>query len=364
MKKAVYFILLVSITTACTFAPRPYSAGNERIEIMGRHQVDSTGAVLFGASGVTFYFKFEGSRFDVKLEDQYPDRFSYNWFTVVVDDGEPQRFKTNSSQTVYTLADSLDDTQHTLILSKATEGQNGWNRLVEVHTPHLLQADPLPNRKIEFIGNSITCGYGLDFRERPCSNDVWFDQHHAWLTYAARVSRRMNAQFMLSAVSGIGMHRNWNSPGPAMPDVYEGLYMAFSDSSSRWAFDRYTPQLVVIALGTNDFSDGDGEQPRPALDGDRFIADYTTFIGRVRDTYPGARLLLVDSPMLETEKNNKLAGYLREVADRRKTAGDSAIARYHFSKRFINGCDIHPGLEDHKAMADSLEPVIRDLMEW
>jgi len=330
---------------------------------MGRH-INENGAIKFAASGVTFYMKFQGSHLDVDLQDEFRDSTNYNWFTVIVDGGAPKRFRTRPGKEWYTLADSLQSGEHKLILSKATEGQNGHNKLIAIRTGKLLQPAPLPKRKIEFIGDSITCGYGADPRNVPCDKGNWFDPTHAWLAYGPRLARHFNAQWMLSSVSGIGMHRNWNSPGPTMPDVYGGVYMEYTDSITPWDFSRYTPDLVVIALGTNDFSEGDGKKPRPDLDGDAFVNDYTQFVGRVHKNYPDARILLLNSPMFGKSQREKLAGYLQRVIKNRKAAGDSTITRFAFDKKYDNGCDGHPDFKQQAIMAEQLEPRISSFMGW
>ncbi|HET8654569.1 MAG TPA: GDSL-type esterase/lipase family protein [Longimicrobiaceae bacterium] len=331
---------------------------------MGRAVVDDSGAVSFGASGVTFYTKFRGTGMDADLRDEFRDSTGYNWFTVAVDGGEPTRFRTEPGKRWYSLADDLRPGVHTLALSKATEGQNGHNRLVALRTGELLQADPLPSRKIEFIGNSITAGYGDDARQVACGKGTWFDPSNAWLAYGPRLARRLHAQWMLSAVSGIGMVRNWNSLSPVMPDVYGGIYMEYADTLTSWDFGRYTPDLVLIALGTNDFSDGDGPTPRPALDGDAFVKEYTDFVAGVRGRYPDARILLVDSPMLDRARNDGLDAYLQEVVHNRRAAGDSAVTRFGYAGHYVSGCDGHPDLRQQSRMADELEPVVRATMGW
>lgn len=370
VKRSVVALLLLA---GCTSSGRVsadrvgsaqvYAASDARVRVMGRYVVDS-GAVSFGASGVTFFIRFRGSSLDVDLERASADTANHDWFTVVVDGGEPSRFRTRSSTTRYTLASGLPSGVHTVALSKATEGQNGHDRLVAIHADELLQADPLPTGRIEFIGNSITAGYGLDPRPVACKQGTWYDATHAWLAYGPRVARRVNAQWMLSAISGIGMVRNWNSPGPVMPSVYHGVFMEYGDSTTHWDFRRYTPDLVIVALGTNDFSDGDGRTPRPALDGDAFVRDYTRFVAGVRSRYPGATLLLLTSAMLDEAKNRTLDGYLQRVIDARASAGDSAIAKFSFKGRYTSGCDGHPDLGEQRRMADELEPEVRARMRW
>ncbi|MEO6527442.1 MAG: SGNH/GDSL hydrolase family protein [Gemmatimonadaceae bacterium] len=342
---------------------RAYPATSERIRVMGRHTVDGE-RVAFGASGVTFLTKFRGTSLEVELEDELRDSSGHNWFTVVVDGAEPSRFRTRSRSQRYLLVKGLTHGEHTLALSKATEGQNGRNRLVTVYAEELLQADPLPVRRIEFIGNSITAGYGADPRPLACKQGTWYDATHAWQSYAPRVARRVEAQWMLSAISGIGVVRNWNSPAPVMSRVYGGVYMDYADSVTTWDYRRYTPDLVVVSLGTNDFSDGAGPTPRSPLDGDAFVRDYTRFVAGVRTRYPRATLLLLNSPMLDAGKNARLNEYLQRVVTARAAAGDNAVSRFAFSAQYTAGCDGHPDLDEQRRMADELEPEVRARMGW
>ena len=60
-----------------------YHANDERIHIMGRHEVDSNGSIKFGASGVSFYFRFEGTTLEIELEDEFRYGNANNIFTVI-----------------------------------------------------------------------------------------------------------------------------------------------------------------------------------------------------------------------------------------------------------------------------------------
>ncbi|HYD50992.1 MAG TPA: GDSL-type esterase/lipase family protein [Gemmatimonadaceae bacterium] len=373
--KPILPLLLALVLSACA-ASRPlpeapggiallqvHPAADGRVLVMGRHAVEGD-AIAFSASGVTFFLKLRGTALEVDLDDEHRGGAGYNWFSVVVDGGEPTRFRTEPGKRRYTLAAGLPQGVHTVALSKATEGQNGRNRLVAVHAAELLAPDPLPPRRVEYIGNSITAGYGADARPVACNAGTWFDQTHAWLAYGPRVARRVGAQWMLSAVSGIGMVRNWNSPAPVMPRVYGGVHMDYADTVTTWDASRWTPDLVVIALGTNDFSDGAGPTPRPALDGEAFVRDYGRFVAGVRARYPRARMLLADSPMLDPARNERLREYLRRVIAERAAAGDTTIAPFSYARRYVAGCSGHPDLAEQARMADELEPAVRRWMSW
>lgn len=362
--KKLFILPFLLLLMACSRGMQTYPANDSDIRIMGRHLVDKDGSVKFAASGVTFYFKFRGTRMDAKLDDEFRDSTSYNWFDIILDGKFIRKFHTVMGETHYILADSLQQGVHTLILCKATEGQNGHNRLVNIRTQQLMQSAPLPSRKIEFIGDSITCGFGDDTTLVPCNKGNWFDHTNAWFAYGPRLARSLHAQWMLSAVSGIGMNRNWNSPGPVMPDVYAGVYMEYTKKPVPWNFSKYTPDLVVITLGTNDFSKGGGKIPRPPLDGNAFVKDYTGFVAMVRKKYPHAKFLLANSPMITNENKNVLDGYLQRVIDNRKSAGDSAITRFRWMETYNKGCDGHPYMNQQAKMADQLEPVVSRFMGW
>jgi len=330
-----------------------------KIQIMGRHEVLSNGSVSFGASGVSFFVTFSGSKLEVDLSDEFRDGVSYNWFTVIVNGQESHRFRTEQGVTRYTLVENADEGPHDVILIKATEGANGRNTIAAFYAEEFLEAPTLPNKRIEFIGDSITCGMGADEREIPCGQSDWMDQHTTWNNYAVQVARELGAQYMLTAVSGMGMHRNWSTPGPIMPDRYASIYSDPLDTSSRWDYSKYQADLVVVAIGTNDFSDGDKPDPRPAPVESEFKHEYRRFLNHLRSVYPDAQFLLLNSPILEEHKNEILSRWLHELKEERQELGDSKIDVFEFTKRYSSGCTGHPSMEEQGQMAAELFEVVK-----
>ena len=64
--------------------------------------------------------------------------------------------------------------------------------------------------------------------------------------------------------------------------------------------------MVSIALGTNDFSNGDGKSPRLPFDSAAFVNTYAQFVQLVKAKYPKARLALLSSPMLNGKSRTTL----------------------------------------------------------
>jgi len=91
-----------------------------------------------------------------------------------------------------------------LVICKNTEANIGYLELAGIRCRQLVKPAPKPARKIEFIGNSITCGTGSDLSVIPCGKELWEDQHNAYLSYGPITARAVNAQYHLSAVSVSG----------------------------------------------------------------------------------------------------------------------------------------------------------------
>ena len=317
---------------------------------------------LIGA-GSYLELKFRGKACYAFLKDQnlYDN---YNYVSVVIDGVYQGRLSLKENRTKYRIAENLKDTVHKLLICKATEAQNGYTIFSGILCDEIIKPEISYSRKIEFIGNSITCGMGLDISEIPCDSGKWFDQHNAYLAYGPRVARKLKADWLLSSVSGIGITRFWNSPGPTMPEVYNKTYLQ-KDSSSLWETGKYIPDMVSICLGTNDFSDGDSSYDRSELDSAEFVNAYISFIGTVRNNYPNAQICCLTSPMLDGEKSIRMHNYLSAVKSYIKEVnGDNMVHMFNFSQPYTNGCSYHPDNEDHIKMAEELIPFFKDVMNW
>jgi hypothetical protein len=216
---------------------------------------------------------------------------------------------------------------------------------------------------IEFIGNSITCGAAADASEVPCGTGVYHDQHNAYYAYGPRVARKLGANYIVSSVSGIGIYRTWNREEPSMPQVYDKADFV-AESSRTWNFNTYNPQIVSIALGTNDLSNGDGKTPRIPFDSTRFVNNYISFVQFVKSKYPDAQIVLLNSPMVGGERNTLLQNCLTAV--KKKIDGldpsGKSVALFAFKPMQARGCSGHPSVEDHAILADELFPFLKSLL--
>jgi len=296
---------------------------NDNIRYTGRIDFTNPQKPKLSGAGAHFELKFRGSACYVFLKDQNLYN-NFNYFAIVIDDKYQGRIKM-SNNTKYKIAENLKDTLHNLRICKATEAQIGYVEFLGILCNNIMPCEKSYTRKIEFIGNSITCGMDLDISGIPCDSGEWFDQHNAYLAYGPLVARQLNADWLLSSVSGIGITRSWNKPGPTMPQVYEDTYLG-TDSISLWDRRDYTTDLASICLGQNDFSKGDSSYDRPALDSARFVNEYIRFAGHIRDKYPYAQICCLTSPMLDEKESATMSNYLSAVITYMKEVKDEKMA--------------------------------------
>jgi hypothetical protein len=268
-------------------------------------------------------------------------------------DGKPKRIQTKAKTDTIDIGKDLSQKEvHTLTVCKNTEANIGYLELVGIQATKLLKPLSKPQRKMEFIGNSITCGAGSDLSEIPCGKGVWQDQHNAYLSYGPITARALNARYHLSAVSGIGLMHSCCNMNVIMPPVFDKISMR--NDTITWNFRNYQPDIVTICLGQND-----GIQDSTA-----FCDNYIAFIKQLRGYYPAAMIICLSSPMA----NSPLAAFMQKtltaIVNEENSNGDVRVMSYFFSKQFHNGCDGHPDLAEHKLIADELINFINEKVIW
>lgn len=328
-----------------------FPANDPHIQFTGRIDFSNAALPRFWQPGVYFEFNFSGSCCDVILNDEVLWGSSHNYLEIVVD-GMPKRIRMQSRTDTIRVALGLPNTLHHVIISKNTEANIGYLELVGVRCPRLMQPAPRPKHKIEFIGNSITCGASSDPSAIPCGKGVWQDQHNAYLSYGAIAARNLQAQYHLSSVSGIGLMHSCCNMDIVMPQVFDKVSMR--NNELPWDFSRYQPDLVTVCLGQND-----GIQ-----DSTEFSNNYIAFIERLQAYYPKAVILCLGSPMADASLAAFLKNNIAGIIQKMKSRNNRKIASFFFSRQFNHGCDFHPDLAEHAEMAKELTGYVRALMKW
>lgn len=362
----VFFVAALLLFTACHSSKnvaghRTDSLTATALKPVGRTRITPANGLELISSAVHFSVRFQGTACTVYAT--LPAGQDHNYLQYSLDGAYQARMRISGGAAQPLLFSAPHSGAHTLTIYKATEAHTGPIFIQKIKA-HAIQAIvPTSAPLIEFIGNSITCGAAADASAIPCGAGVYHDQHNAYMAYGPRVARALNLNFLISGVSGIGVYRNWNSDGPAMPQVYEKI--DFQETGiDNWNFATYNPQVVSIALGTNDFSTGDGKQPRLPFDSTLFVSQYIRFVQSVQSKYPGAQIALLSSPMLNGNARTLLQNCITAVkgAVDAQQSDRKPLALYFFQPMQAHGCSGHPSVEDHAVLATELIPFFKNLM--
>ncbi|SDL32697.1 GDSL-like Lipase/Acylhydrolase family protein [Catalinimonas alkaloidigena] len=329
---------------------------------VGRSLPAPHGGVELIGSAVHVGFRFAGDSCRVVAHLTQPG--AHNYLQYELDGVYQKRIRVADTSRSEITIQATGEGPQTVWLYKATEAHTGPIILDEIVGQGVRSLKRPEAPFIEFIGNSITCGAAADPSEVPCGTGVYHDQHNAYQAYGPRVARALGVNYLMSCVSGIGVYRNWNSDGPTMPQVYEKADLQ-QDSERMWEFDAYRPAVVSIALGTNDYSNGDGQRPRLPFDPEAFVSHYVAFVQQVKAHYPEAQIALLSSPMVQGGRRDTLQQCLTAVKTQVDALHPAArpVALYFFEPMQASGCTGHPSVEEHARLAEELRPFFRKLLQ-
>ena len=331
------------------------------LNVYGRYSINNNQNLELISSAVHFGFSFTGK--ECRIFVSVPSSQNHNYIQYELDGVYQKRIKINSTSKEPIVIIAPAKGKHIVWVYKATEAHTGAILIEKIVGDNVVSIKKPTAPFIEFIGNSITCGAAADPSEVPCGTGEYHDQHNAYYAYGPRVARALGTNFVLSSVSGIGIYRNWNSIAPAMPQVYEKA--DFQDSNKElWNFKLFTPAIVSIALGTNDFSNGDGVKKRLPFDSAAFVSSYINFVGLVKSKYPKAQIALLSSPMVNGNNRLVLQNCLTAIKQKIDILNltDKPVALYFFEPMQAHGCGGHPNIEDHEILANQLMPFFKKLL--
>lgn len=343
-------------------------ASNANIQYTGRIDKTNPDKVAFSFPGVSIKAKFQGTAIDAVIKEYGAgSATTTNYFYVIIDGGIPVKMALSRTQAVYELARNLSNGEHTIELFKLTESSVGKVEFegFQLETGKtLLTPDALPTRKIEFIGNSITCGYGNEIETNDPDNahftSVNENNYKAW---GAITARNLNAQYSCVAYSGRGMYKNnTGAITGTLPLIYDRSLA--DDASSQWDNTNYTPDVIVINLGTNDFNAeaaGHG-----VVDSTLFVDTYISFISKLRGYYPNAAIICALGTMMSDYYPvggwTRAQKYVTAVKNYKNNNGDPNVYYFKMEPQVAPyGEDWHPRAATHQSMATQLTSFINSL---
>lgn len=358
--KHIAITILTALLTVSAYAQTRIKATNPNIEYIGRVSHKTPGCVKFSFPGVQIRAVFEGTSLSMIMKP------GSGYYMVEVDNDAAVKVLSTKEDSLVTLATGLANGRHNVVITSCNEGHTlkpEFHGFILDSGCSLPCKPQLPQRKIEFIGNSITCALGIEDFSADHKNANNSTQN-AYYSFAHQTARHLNAQAVLVARSGIGIYRNTGGKRDGdrnnMQACYDNVFYTFDANAEKWNFSRYVPDVVCINLGTNDTTN-------PAYDTTLLTAAFVKFVKRIRSNYPKAKIVLLTGTMRKGQRLADLKMSLANAVTQLNADGITDIYRFDFTPADGSlgyGSFMHPSLKQHTQMADDLTKFLREIMNW
>jgi lysophospholipase L1-like esterase len=349
LKSCFLFVLIASQVPVRSIVT--VDADHGFIQYSGRFDFSNPKKPRFDWPGTSIQAKFTGTSISAKLSGGKND------FNVIIDGLVKSHLALVDGSLTYELATGLTDGVHTLLLTKRTEGFNGvvtFEGLILPDGQNLIAPPPKVAKKIQFIGDSFTVGYGDEANILSCPDRRPYDNNY--LAYGPITARALNADYSVQAVSGYGMVHNYGDTNPISAEPLPAVFdrALFGSAMPKWNFPNWIPDLVVIALGTNDFSTA----VKPSQI--QYTSAYQAFIAKVRGYFPGVQIICM-TYAVDAFQGKYVEAMVKDLI----TQGDLKIHTVAMPTLLQTdlGCDYHPNLSGQKKYSDVLLPVVKQYLD-
>ncbi len=246
----------------------------------------------------------------------------------------------------YTLADNLPtDRVTTVRVVKLNEGTHGSIELQGLKVDGTLENPTLPNRRIIWIGDSISCGFGV---LGQTSTEAFSTRtQDITLTYGWLLSDVFNAQRHIIAASGHGVATA--NTGSTTDQLIPLLYSQTGfTNTTLWNHSQYQPDLIVVNLGTNDAVG--------KTTADRLREGVRSFVTQLKTAHPSATIVWVYGFMRDD--------FADDIKQEVEALGGHFLKAYTIEEGEDMGSRYHPSDDAHAKLAQNLEPQLRSIMGW
>lgn len=313
------------------------------------------GEKTYEYSWPSIYFEtaFKGDSLMLKFDDDQ------NIFQLMVDGNTPVIVNKPGKQDY--VVQGLTDGKHHVRLEKITETQSNIGRFYGFYSDDKPVSLPKRKRRIEFIGDSFTVGYGNTSPSQECTNDEVYATTNSQLAFGPLVAKYFNADYQINASSGFGIVRNYNGTSPDKNLI--SLYPFTLPNNNYIYASDWQPQVIVIGLGTNDFStklnEGERWKTHEELQQD-YVKKYTHFVKSLHTKNPKAQFILMASDQVEGE----IATQVGKVVATLKSDGLRKVDSIIFKGLDYKGCHWHPSVNDDKLLAELLIDYLKTNKIW
>ena len=286
--------------TTMELTQKTFAADEQHVKLIGRTgEAEGIRWLALSASGVEFTFTGTSAAFTIVGDNMITNAEKQPRYAVYINGEQTMDNLVDSAEATVTVFTADEAQETTVKLLKLSEAQESTMGIKDISITSVGGAKPTAEKelKIEFIGDSITCGYGVDDEDRDhhfkCSTE------DATKAYAFKTAQALDADYSLVSYSGNGIISGYTNDGKKVesqqvPPVYTkfakswGNYNGiFNVSDLDWDFSKFQPDFVVINLGTNDASYTKGDKEKVL----EYADAYAEFLKVVREKNPNAHII-------------------------------------------------------------------------
>lgn len=328
--------------------------------------------LALSGSGIELSFEGQYLEICVQGDDHTAAPTDHARIAVYIDDERVLDAMIRSSQQRYTIIDEPAPRTCTVRLIKVSEAPMSIVGIRELITDDAANIQPAPAKthRIEFIGDSITCGYGTD--DDDMSHTFSTATEDVTKAYAYRTAQILDADYSMVSYSGYGVYSGYTDESidtrnvaELLPPYYplvgfsRGTYLGTAITMTDWDFHRFEPEIIVLNLGTNDNSYCRNDPQRNA----DFVSCYHNFLTLIHEKNPNAYILCVYGIM-----NHELSSCIEKAINQyQQSSGSDRISLLTLTTQTeADGyvVDFHPSLNTHRKAASAVVARIREIMGW
>lgn len=342
-----------------------YSASGNNVKHLGRAYFD--GKTLWCAhSGTGAALSFSGRRLEITVTGDIAPECNRPRIAAFINGERVIDDVIDAPEKTYEILKSETSVNAEITVTKLTESAMsvfGISRIAADSDGKITPLEP-KDALIEFIGDSITCAFGVDAEGKTDDFAVWDED--ITKCYAYKTAEAFDADYSMVSFSGWGVISGYTADGginaaETVPPVYDKIgysNLSFGGkevSSIKWDFKR-KPDIAVLNLGTNDRSYCLDFTEKRA----EFENGYRDFLKKIREFNPEAHIICALGMMgdeLFVNVRNAAEAYSAET-------GDQNISILHFDdQKAENGyaANLHPSVKSHSIAAETLIQKIKDI---
>jgi len=367
--KKLLFVPLVLALSCCggnpTPSPTPTPEGDLTESVLNENMIHYLGRIKKNTDSITFAMTCSGFeiKVDVKessnqvkanivssIDSTYQTQYAHVFVDGVI---QEEKIALNKSISDYVLINDIPVGQHYIRFVKLNEGcfSSLTLKSLSFRNSKWSKWDVTYEKRIEFYGDSITCGYGC---EGKTAEGFSLETQNGVKTYGYTCATDLGYEPSFCSQSGISLYMNaWDSP-----IHFEDIYKTY-DCKNSFDVSKHKVDIAVIALGTNDntkFVTLTSEKQLQEIE--KIFGKYKELAIDIKTNNPNCQFFFVYNLML-TQNGYLDTAILGTCNYLNTTYGAGTAYRYEFAPNG-SGCDGHPGQVAHIADGHILSDFIKN----